>query len=145
MDIAERVVEQVVIVDLNGRLTVGDASDRLKDKINSLTHEGPRRIALNMNGVTYIDSGGLGQLAAAFTTVKRQGGRLVLFNVGKPTYHLLAITNHQTGERLRDGRLRNGRRSRPRDGILDRRTVRGRKRHGASRITAPTPRSSISF
>ena len=92
MDITERAVDQATVVDLSGRLTMGEASDRLKDKINSLVHEGRHRIALNMNGVTYIDSSGLGQLTAAFTTVKRQGGRLVLFNVGKGTHDLLSMT-----------------------------------------------------
>ena len=92
MHITERAIEQVVIVDLNGRLTMGEASDRLKDKINSLIHQGRSQIALNMRDITYIDSSGLGQLIAAFATVKRQGGRLVLFSVGKNTHDLLSMT-----------------------------------------------------
>ena len=71
---------------------MGEASDLLKDKINSLIHQGRSWLALNMRDVTYIDSSGLGQLIAAFATAKRQSSQLVLFSLGKNTHDLLSMT-----------------------------------------------------
>ena len=92
MELEERRVEDVVVLDLSGRLTLGDDSTRLKDKINSLIHQGSKNILLNLGEVSYIDSGGLGQLVASFTGVRRENGQLKLFNVGKRSKDLLAMT-----------------------------------------------------
>lgn len=92
MELLERRVGDVVVLDIGGRLTLGDDSMRLKDKVNSLLHDGMRNILLDLGDVSYIDSGGLGQLVASFTTVKREQGSLKLFNLGKGSKDLLATT-----------------------------------------------------
>ena len=71
---------------------LADGSERLKDKINSVLHQGSRSILLNLGDVSYIDSGGLGQLVSSFTSVRRENGHLRLFNVGKRANDLLAMT-----------------------------------------------------
>ena len=92
MDLQERRVGNTVVLDLSGRLTLGDESTRLKDKINSVLQEGIHDILLNLGDVSYIDSVGLGQLVTSFSTVKRAEGRLKLFNLGKQSKDLLATT-----------------------------------------------------
>ena len=92
MELAERRIGEVVVLDLSGRLTLGTDSMRLKDKINSVIHQGSRQILLNLGDVSYIDSGGLGQLVSSFTSVRRENGQLKLFNVGKRAKDLLAMT-----------------------------------------------------
>ena len=92
MELQERHVNDVVVLDISGQLTLGVDSTRLKDKINSALHQGSRNILLNLGGVTYIDSGGLGQLVASFTTVQRENGSLKLFNLGQRSKDLLAMT-----------------------------------------------------
>ncbi len=92
MDVAERHVGDAVVLDLTGQLTLGESSARLKDKINSLLHQGARQLFINLGKVSYIDSGGLGQLVASFTTVARQGGSLKLLNLGKQSRDVLAMT-----------------------------------------------------
>ena len=92
LKIAERPVGGVTIVDIIGRLTIGQGADLLKDKINSLVSQKRTHIVLNLAGVPYIDSGGLGQLVASFGTVKRTGGALKLLNVSTRNHDLLSIT-----------------------------------------------------
>ena len=81
----------MVVLDLVGQLTLGDNSLQLKDKINSALLDGTRDILLNLGDVSYIDSGGLGQLIASFKGVKSENGRLKLFNLGKKSKELLAM------------------------------------------------------
>jgi anti-sigma B factor antagonist len=88
----ERSVGDVVVLDLHGRLTMADGAERLKDKINSLVVQASTRIVLNLAHVPYIDSGGLGQLAASYATVMKSGGTVKLFNVGRKSHDLLSIT-----------------------------------------------------
>jgi anti-sigma B factor antagonist len=88
----ERRVGEVTVLELSGRLTLGEESMRLKDKINSLLHQGARNILIDLGGVTYIDSTGLGELVSSFTSVKRHEGRLKLFNLGKRSKDLLVMT-----------------------------------------------------
>jgi len=92
MELGERRVGDVVVLDLSGRLTMTDGAIRLKDKINSALHEGEQKILVNLGDVTYIDSSGLGELVSSFTGVKRHGGRLKLFNVGGRSKDLLVMT-----------------------------------------------------
>ena len=91
MEIQERTVGPVTILDLEGKLVLGDGDGLLKDKVNSLIFQGQQQIVLNLGGVPYIDSAGLGQLIASSTTVARQGGQLRLLNVTKRVQDLLAI------------------------------------------------------
>ena len=92
MDLQERRVGNTVVLDLSGRLTLGEESTRLKDKVNSVLQAGVHDILLNLGDVSYIDSGGLGQLVSSFTAVKRSEGHLKLFNLGKQSKDLLAMT-----------------------------------------------------
>jgi len=92
MQIEERVVNDVTILDLKGKITLGDGDEILKDKINSLVLQNRRRILLNLAEVPYIDSAGLGEIVRTYTSISRQGGRLKLLNVSKRIQDLLVIT-----------------------------------------------------
>lgn len=92
MQIEERVVGEVTILDLKGKITLGDGDEVLKDKINSLVLQNRRRILLNLADVPYIDSAGLGEVVRTYTTVSRQGGQLKLVNLTKRITDLLSIT-----------------------------------------------------
>ncbi len=92
MKIEERRVGSVVVVEISGSLTLGRGATRVKDKINSLLCEGRRYIVLNLANLSYVDSGGLGQLVSSFTGVQREGGTLALANVGGRLSNVLAIT-----------------------------------------------------
>ena len=83
MQIEERAVGDVVVLDLKGRITLGEGDQLLKDKVNSLVNQGQKRIVLNLAGVPYIDSAGLGEIVGSYTTVSRQGGSLKLLNLTK--------------------------------------------------------------
>ena len=92
MDIAERTVNDVTILDLKGKMTLGEGDELLKDKINSLLAAGRKKLLLNLEGVPYIDSAGLGEVVRTYTTVSRQGGSLKLLNLTKRITDLLSIT-----------------------------------------------------
>ena len=92
MEIDERSLENVVILDLNGKLTIGEGDELLKEKINSLMQQGHRNLLLNLENVPYVDSAGLGEIVRTYTTVSRQGGHLKLVNLTKRITDLLAIT-----------------------------------------------------
>jgi anti-sigma B factor antagonist len=92
MDIVERTVSDVTVLDLKGKMTLGEGDELLKDKINSLLAAGKKRLLLNLEGVPYIDSAGLGEVVRTYTTVSRQGGSLKLLNLTKRIEDLLAIT-----------------------------------------------------
>jgi anti-sigma B factor antagonist len=92
MQIDERVVGEVTILDLKGKVTLGEGDEVLKDKINSLILQNRRRILLNLADVPYIDSAGLGEVVRTYTTVSRQGGQLKLVNLTKRITDLLMIT-----------------------------------------------------
>jgi anti-sigma B factor antagonist len=90
MQIDERSVGNVKVLDLSGRIA-GQGDTLFKDKIHSIVTQGHKRILINMAGVTYMDSAGLGELVSAFTTVKRSGGS-VKFQVTGKIKDLLTIT-----------------------------------------------------
>ena len=92
MQIEERSVGGVVVLDLKGKITLGDGDELLKDKVNSLLHQGQKQILLNLAAVPYIDSAGLGEVVRTYTTVSRQGGSLKLLNLTKRITDLLSIT-----------------------------------------------------
>lgn len=92
MTIHERVVDGVTILDLEGRLVVGDGDRQLRDHINTVVHRGQDKLLLNLSGVTALDSGGVGVLVWKFVTVTRQGGELKLFNLSQRTHNVLMIT-----------------------------------------------------
>jgi anti-sigma B factor antagonist len=92
MQIDQRVVGDVVVLDLKGKITLGEGDELLKDKVNSLVNQGHKKIVLNLADVPYIDSAGLGEIVRTYTTVSRQGGSLKLLNLTKRITDLLAIT-----------------------------------------------------
>ena len=92
MQIEERVVDDVTILDLKGKMTLGEGDELLKDKINSLLQQDKKQLLLNLEGVPYIDSAGLGEIVRTYTSISRQGGRLKLLNVSKRIQDLLVIT-----------------------------------------------------
>ena len=92
MQIEERAVGDVVVLDLKGKITLGEGDELLKDKVNSLVNQGHKKIILNLADVPYIDSAGLGEVVRTYTTVSRQGGSLKLLNLTKRITDLLSIT-----------------------------------------------------
>jgi anti-sigma B factor antagonist len=92
MQIDERAVGEVILLDLKGRMTMGEGDELLRDKVNSLILQGRKKIVFNLEGVPYIDSSGLGEIVRTYTTVSRQGGSLKLVNLTKRISDLLAIT-----------------------------------------------------
>src|SRR4029453_6636275 len=92
MQIEERAIGEVVVLDLKGRVTLGEGDELLKDKVNSLLNQGYKKIVLNLAEVPYIDSAGLGEIVRTYTTLSRQGGNLKLLNLTKRITDLLAIT-----------------------------------------------------
>jgi anti-sigma B factor antagonist len=92
MQIDERTIGDVLVLDVNGRITLGEGDEILKDKVNSLLNQGKKKIVLNLADVPYVDSAGLGAIVRTYTTVSRQGGNLKLLNLTKRITDLLAIT-----------------------------------------------------
>ena len=91
MTIQERVVGSVMVLDLSGKLVLGDGDALLKDKIHSLVFQNRKQIILNMSGLSYMDSSGLGALVASFVTAKNNGGQIKLVSLTKRLQDLLAI------------------------------------------------------
>jgi anti-sigma B factor antagonist len=93
MQISERTVGDVVIVDVSGKITLGEGGDVvLKDKMRSLVQQGHKKVLLNLGEVTYVDSAGLGEIVQCYATVTKNGGSLKLLNVTKRIKDLLSIT-----------------------------------------------------
>ena len=92
MQIAERESGAVTVLDLSGRITMGEDGNLLKDKLQSLLHQGKKNILFNLAQVSYVDSAGLGAIVAGYTTVTKEGGSLKLANVTKKLQDLLSIT-----------------------------------------------------
>ena len=91
-----REINGVTVVDLSGRITLGEGSALLRDLVRGLLDKNHTRIVLNLGDVNYIDSSGIGELVSGFTTVKNQGGELKLLNLTKKVHDLLQITKLYT-------------------------------------------------
>lgn len=93
MNIEERIKGDVTIVTVTGDITMNKGGDMLlKDKVHSLLEQGQKNLLIDLAGVSYVDSAGLGQLVHAYATTKNRGGTLKLLNVTKRLRHLLVIT-----------------------------------------------------
>ena len=92
MQITERRLGALTILDLNGKLTIDNGAELLKDKCESLAFQQRTQVIVNLASVPYIDSGGLGQLVGCYTTMAKAGGRLTLANINKTNHDLLSIT-----------------------------------------------------
>jgi anti-sigma B factor antagonist len=91
-----RQVNGVAVVDMSGRITLGEGSVVLRETVRDLITKGEKKILLNLGNVTYIDSSGIGELVSAFTTLRNQGGELKLLNLTKKVHDLLQITKLYT-------------------------------------------------
>ncbi len=96
MKIAMRKVEDVAIVDISGHITLGPETGLLRSAVHDLVSRGEKKIILNLAEVSYIDSSGLGELIASYTTVRNQGGQLKLLNLSKKVRDLLLVTKLYT-------------------------------------------------
>jgi anti-sigma B factor antagonist len=96
MTITTREVSHVTIVDLNGRITLGDETGLLRDTIRNLIAAGKKKIVLNLTNVDYIDSSGVGELVSGYTTVRNSGGELKLFGLTKKVHDVLNVTKLYT-------------------------------------------------
>ena len=94
--IASRELDGVTVLDLSGRITLGEGSVQLRDAIRDLIAKGQRSILLELGEVSYIDSSGLGELVSAYTTAKNQGATLKLLKLTKKVHDLLQLTKLYT-------------------------------------------------
>jgi len=92
MQIEERSAGDVIVLDLKGKMTLGEGDELLRDKVNSLVLQGRLKIVLNLEDVPYVDSAGLGEIVRTYTTISRQGGQLKLLSLTKRITDLLSIT-----------------------------------------------------
>ena len=91
-----RQVDSVTVVDVSGRITLGEACKELREVIRGELGKGHKNILLNLADVTYIDSSGIGELVSAYTAVSNQGGKLKLLSLTKKVHDLLQITKLYT-------------------------------------------------
>ena len=96
LTIASREVDGVTVLDLSGRITLGEGSVQLRDAIRDLIGKGSKSILLNLAEVNYIDSSGLGEMVSAFTTAKNQTAELKLLKLTKKVHDLLQLTKLYT-------------------------------------------------
>jgi anti-sigma B factor antagonist len=92
----EKVVDGVMVVDLRGRITLGEETEALRGKVKQLVEAGYTRIILNLGGVGYIDSVGLSTLVSSYTSARKQGGDVKLVQLTKRVHDLLQITRLST-------------------------------------------------
>ena len=96
LTIASREVDGVTVLDLSGRITLGEGSVQLRDAIRDLISKGAKKILIDLGDVNYIDSSGLGELVGAYTTSKNQGAALKLLKLTKKVHDLLQLTKLYT-------------------------------------------------
>ena len=91
-----RQIEGISVVDVSGRITLGEGSSSVRDALRDLISKGEKKVLLNLSEVTYIDSSGIGELVAGYTTLSNQGGTLKLVGLNKRVKDLLQITKLYT-------------------------------------------------
>jgi len=96
MQITTREVSKVTILDLNGRITLGDETESLRNAVRQLIAAGQKKIVLNLAHVDYIDSSGVGELVSSYTAVRNSGGDLKLLNLTKKVHDILNVTKLYT-------------------------------------------------
>jgi anti-sigma B factor antagonist len=92
LDVKERQAGDVTILDLSGEVRIGEGSISLRDSIRNLADQNKKKVLLNLAGVKYMDSSGVGELIANYTTITRGGGQLKLLNLTDRIQNLLVIT-----------------------------------------------------
>lgn len=96
LTIASRQVDGVTVLDLSGRITLGEGSVQLRDAVRDLIGKGHKDILVNLEDVNYIDSSGLGELVSAYTTARNQSAKLKLLKLTKKVHDLLQLTKLYT-------------------------------------------------
>jgi anti-sigma B factor antagonist len=96
LNISERQAGDVTVLDLSGKITIGEGSVSLRSAIRRLIEEGKKKILLNLGKVSYVDSSGIGELVSSFTTINREGGQLKLLNLSQKIQDLMTITKLHT-------------------------------------------------
>jgi anti-sigma B factor antagonist len=91
-----RQVGDVTVIDISGRITLGEGSSVIRDEMRALTGKGNKKVLLNLGDVTYIDSSGIGELVTGYTTMTNAGGTMKLLNLTKRVKDLLQITKLYT-------------------------------------------------
>ena len=92
LNISERQVGDVTLLDMSGKITIGEGSVALRTAIRRLLEEGKKKILLNLAGVGYIDSSGIGELVSSYTAINNASGQLKLLSLTQKLQDLLAIT-----------------------------------------------------
>ena len=92
LNISERQAGDVIILDMSGKITIGEGSVALRGAIRRLLEEGKKKILLNLAGVNYIDSSGIGELVSSYTAINKEAGELKLLNLTQKLQDLLTIT-----------------------------------------------------
>ena len=92
LNINERQAGDVTVLDMSGKITIGEGSVALRTAVRRLLEEGKKRILLNLAGVSYIDSSGIGELVSSYTATGKEGGQLKLLNLTQKLRDLLTIT-----------------------------------------------------
>jgi anti-sigma B factor antagonist len=96
MKVKTRQVDGITILDLSGRITLGEGSVTIRDAVRDVLAKGSNKILLNLGDINYIDSSGIGELVSGFTTVTNSGGQLKLLSLTKRVKDLLQITKLYT-------------------------------------------------
>lgn len=94
--VGTRQVGDVAVADVAGKLTLGEASSTLREALRTLVNQGHKKVVLNLGGVTYLDSSGIGELVAGYTTLANAGGKLKLVNLGSRVQNPLQTTKLYT-------------------------------------------------
>ena len=92
LNINERQAGDVTVLDMSGKITIGEGSVSLRTAIRRLLEEGKKRILLNLASISYIDSSGIGELVSSYTAINKEGGQLKLLNLTQKIQDLLTIT-----------------------------------------------------
>jgi anti-sigma B factor antagonist len=92
LNIRERQAGEITVLDMDGRITIGEGSVALRSAIRRLLEEGKKNILLNLAGVGYIDSSGIGELVSSYTAINKEGGQLKLLSLTQKLRDLLTIT-----------------------------------------------------
>jgi anti-sigma B factor antagonist len=102
LKINQREVSHVTILDVHGRIVLGDEIGQVRDAVRNLIADGKKKILLNLAAVDYIDSSGVGELVGCFTTVRNAGGELKLLNLSQKVHDILNVTKLYTVFDIRD-------------------------------------------
>src|SRR5262249_15631689 len=102
LNLKERQEGDVIILDLSGKITIGEGSVQLREAVRKLLDEGKKKVLLNLGDVAYVDSSGIGELVSSYTTTNNQGGQLKVLNLTKKTETFLMIPNWLTFSKTYD-------------------------------------------